>query len=668
VFLSKSDASSPGVFFTLESLASDVWLARGVTLQTELSPTSQALRISVQRFMHKSLSGELHGIDLVCQEIYRQEAVYKCPKGVLTIQKSPYGPQTLTIQGEFLDLEHFFLSVDGLKVADGHTAVELRMISGQWQLLFEAKQWALEVLRSQLPVEDFAQTWSLSGVSSFKANLTGNKDHIDHIKLKAGFEQLDFSDQEGWHVAEDGWFGLDIEATKDKDTWSGALDMQLKRGQLYSDPFYLEFSETPLSLILQGQWRPLKEYLQLNQVKLHLPQVLQMQGDGVIDFSKKQIRDANVDLMTDQLNNFYQTALQPLLIGTQMDEMDTSGRIEAGLTIRKGQLTDFQASLDQVFLKDQRGKFAWHDINGTLAWSAHKMVEPSKIQIAEGKLYQIEHGPFTVELQAAQDGLKLLRSVDIPVLGGYIDIDCFEAQGISNGMITWRTCAEVRNLALSMLARALGWPDMEGVVNGSLPAMTYQAKTLKLDGVVQLDVFGGRVMIDQLMVKQPMGRVPELFAAADFHHLDLSRITQTFSFGHIEGGLEGWVRNLHLMNWEPVAFQAQLQTPERDHLPHRISQRAVNHLTSLGNGVGGGLSNTFLGFFKEFRYNRMELSVKLEGTEAQLDGIDHPNGGYYLVKGAGLPRIDVIARNRRVAWQTLLARLKNIRVEGMEVR
>jgi hypothetical protein len=150
--------------------------------------------------------------------------------------------------------------------------------------------------------------------------------------------------------------------------------------------------------------------------------------------------------------------------------------------------------------------------------------------------------------------------------------------------------------------------------------------------------------------------------------LDLEQITRTFSFGHIEGGLEGQINGLHLLSWEPVAFQAQFNSPKNDQLPHRISQRAVDNLTSIGNGMGGSLQNTFLGIFKEFRYNRIQLQAALNGDIAELGGIDHPDGGYYLVKGAGLPRIDVIARNRRVAWKTLVERLKNIRVEGMKVR
>ena len=34
-----------------------------------------------------------------------------------------------------------------------------------------------------------------------------------------------------------------------------------------------------------------------------------------------------------------------------------------------------------------------------------------------------------------------------------------------------------------------------------------------------------------------------------------------------------------------------------------------------------------------------------------------PNGGYYLVKGKGVPRIDVIGNSRRVDWPRLVQQL-----------
>jgi hypothetical protein len=38
------------------------------------------------------------------------------------------------------------------------------------------------------------------------------------------------------------------------------------------------------------------------------------------------------------------------------------------------------------------------------------------------------------------------------------------------------------------------------------------------------------------------------------------------------------------------------------------------------------------------------------------------------VRGSGLPRIDVIGRNRRVAWRDLVERLKEIQVEQAKIK
>ena len=64
----------------------------------------------------------------------------------------------------------------------------------------------------------------------------------------------------------------------------------------------------------------------------------------------------------------------------------------------------------------------------------------------------------------------------------------------------------------------------------------------------------------------------------------------------------------------------------------------------------------------------MDLKVLLQGEVAQLDGLARTDGGYYLVKGAGLPRIDVIGRNRSVAWKDLVERLRRIQVEQAQIQ
>ena len=58
----------------------------------------------------------------------------------------------------------------------------------------------------------------------------------------------------------------------------------------------------------------------------------------------------------------------------------------------------------------------------------------------------------------------------------------------------------------------------------------------------------------------------------------------------------------------------------------------------------------------------------LRGDAAEMGGIARSDGGYYLVKGAGLPRIDVIGRNRRIAWKDLVERLRRIQVEQARIQ
>jgi hypothetical protein len=138
-------------------------------------------------------------------------------------------------------------------------------------------------------------------------------------------------------------------------------------------------------------------------------------------------------------------------------------------------------------------------------------------------------------------------------------------------------------------------------------------------------------------------------------------VTRTFEFGTITGRLSGYVSDLETFGWMPEAFDAALFTPPGDESRHRISQRAVTNLSSIGGGSGGGvaaaLQGGFLRFFDDFRYDRLGLSCRLANDVCVMGGVLPAPGGYYIVKGSGLPRIDVIGSQTRVAWTTLVRQL-----------
>ena len=129
----------------------------------------------------------------------------------------------------------------------------------------------------------------------------------------------------------------------------------------------------------------------------------------------------------------------------------------------------------------------------------------------------------------------------------------------------------------------------------------------------------------------------------------------------ITGRLSGYMTDLETFAWTPESFDASFFTSPGDRSKHRISQRAVTNLSSIGGGSGGGviaaLQGGFLKFFESFGYDRLGLNCRLDNDICAMSGIERAKGGYFIVKGQGLPRIDVIGSQSRVAWTTLVRQL-----------
>ncbi|MET0091283.1 MAG: hypothetical protein ABW068_14920 [Candidatus Thiodiazotropha sp.] len=658
--------AQPELSLSLQSLSSESWTAEGVEVALATTPSGLSARLTMKRFIHPAFQGDLLGVFLDCPELIEDTQGYRCSGGHLTVRESAFGPQALNINGTYSNSGAYALKARALKLFGGSVTLDMQGFGNDWSLNMQAQQLGLGALSSVYPGLIPGDA-SLSGHARINLRVRGDAQGVAALQGDGRFEGLNFSDGPGLHVAESGAARWTLDAQRRDKAWKGRVELQLESGMFYSDPFYLEVAQVPVKLHLQGQWTPATQHVRLDDAGLKYAPLIQAQALGSIDLKQQRIDEAQVRLSSAGLQAFYKTLLQPLLIGSPLDELELSGGLEADLRIEANQLSRLDARLTGVSMNDRKGLFSARDLKGRLTWPHAKEASPSKLQLAGGALYGIALGPMQVRFTMDESSFRMLEPLTIPLLQGRLSIDRFEARDPFGESPAWQTGAKLTELSLADLSQAFGWPTMSGSLNGSLPAMSYQDHTLTLDGALEVEVFGGHVRVDDLVIRNPLGRVPELFADAEFQHLDLAPITQTFSFGHMEGGLEGWVRDLHLMSWEPVAFQALLQTPEDDPLAHRISQRAIDDLTALGNGVGSGLSKTFMGIFKEFRYNRMMLRVSLSGDQAELDGIPHADGGYYLVEGAGLPRIDVIARNRNVAWKTLLARLQNIRVEGVQV-
>ena len=232
----------------------------------------------------------------------------------------------------------------------------------------------------------------------------------------------------------------------------------------------------------------------------------------------------------------------------------------------------------------------------------------------------------------------------------------------SSAINTGPSPANPLRLALLLIVAA---PDLGSAallaVAGALLAQGGWPRGDALGGILLVQAFDGDITLRNLRISDPLGLVPRLWADARIEHLDLKTLTRAFSFGRIEGRLQGRVDGLYMEAWQLVAFDAHFETPPDDDSRHRISQRAVENISDLGGaGISGALSRSFLRGFKEFGYKRLGISCRLHQGICEMGGVAPAGDGYYLVEGAGIPRIDIVGFNRRTDWQRLLSQLRQM--------
>jgi hypothetical protein len=247
----------------------------------------------------------------------------------------------------------------------------------------------------------------------------------------------------------------------------------------------------------------------------------------------------------------------------------------------------------------------------------------------------------------------------LPILDGALNLSDVSAAMIADNWY-WHLRLDLTPISMSDFSTALGWPKMQGKISGQVPQVTYAGKQLSMDGAMTFNVFNGTIGMDNLKIDDPLGVVPRLYADLLMRNLDLGALTRTFSFGDIEGKLDGDVRNMVLENWKPVYLDASIQTSNGKHLK-KISQRAVENITALGGeGTAAALQRTFLRFFKEFNYDKIGLSCKLRQDVCEMGGVESTPTGYVIVKGKGIPSVNVNGFTQRVSLEDLLSRIKRI--------
>ncbi|HWQ94719.1 MAG TPA: hypothetical protein VN418_04375 [Gammaproteobacteria bacterium] len=643
--------------FYAASIRGSGWELRDIHLDVDLpggGADRLALSISQLQFP-KPLHG-LHGLKLECPLVMAEDRPIGCQNGLLSLNS----PMLDRKQGK-ADLGYdrrsgeIHFALQGFGLAKGNAGLSGSFTPRQdWRVQFQGE--SLDIARLPQSLGDFFEwpkDYTVKGGLSLTAQLAGHGLQLGKIETTGKLSALHFTETSGQQAAQN--LSSDFMLTlKPGERWQFQVRLAPHQGQLYVAPMFVEFSGEEVKLDADGEWS--KERITLSRLMLDHPSVVQAEAQVALSRNPLGIQAATLKLNTPKAGQFYQRYLQAMLSGTAFEALQGDGALAATLQYSDRGLEFIKTDLKNFNIKDQQGRYELHSLNGSLAWTRGNTPMLSDFQWQGGSVYKLTLGAAKVQAESVNGGFNLPGGVQIPLLDGVLKMDSakLENMGLPNQRI--ELTGALTPVSMSAFSNAMEWPNMNGKLSGIIPALSYSQGKLEIGGALLMKVFDGDVVVRNLSLADPLGTTPVLTADVDMDNLDLDTLTQTFSFGRIQGRLNGTVHDLRMENWNPVAFDARFATPEGDTSRHRISQKAVDSLSSLG-GAGGVLSRSFLRFFEEFSYNRLGLTCRLQHGVCTMDGVEQANKGYYIVKGGGIPRIDVIGYAKEVDWDVFLERL-----------
>lgn len=430
------------------------------------------------------------------------------------------------------------------------------------------------------------------------------------------------------------------------------LDASLRGGEVLLGPIYARLPNHAVQLGLHANVQ--HGAFEFSRLRLNDADALQFEGALAFD-ARMELKTLRLDRFHASFPAAYQRYGQAWLATMGLRDLTTAGQLSGSIDLRADGPHSFAFNTDGLDLAPADGAFAIAGLHGGLDWAAQGERPASTLGWRSVLFHRLPGGAAQSSWQSRDGALTLQQPLQVPLLNGQLRV----------GTLAWRpAAAKGQRLATSLaltgvdmaaFSRAMGWPAFPGTLAGAIPSLRWVDDRFELQGGLSASLFGGFVDLTQLSLQQPFGNSPVLSADIRLQQLDLAAITSVFDFGGITGRLDGSIDDLRLVNWSPVAFKASLLAGGGG----RISQRAVNNLTSVGGGgVAAGLQGAVLKLFKTFGYKRIGLNCALQGAVCHMSGLESGNEGYTIVEGSGLPRLQVIGHQTEVDWPTLVRRLR----------
>ena len=364
-----------------------------------------------------------------------------------------------------------------------------------------------------------------------------------------------------------------------------------------------------------------------------------------------------------------------------LDQLALAGRVTFKTELRGG--VDDLAAEGELALKTgeirvkswnwQIGPFALN-LPFQVRWSEAKHISGGQPRIGTLVLDRARFGghslgPIKTTLSLTNNVLRFHEPLRFALFGGEVSIGNLSWPDVVNDPKQLSFSLESKRLELQQLTQALNWPRFGGTLTGSIPEVQSIGNTLKTNGEIQAELFGGRVRMNKLELENPFSSLASIKLNAALAGIQLEQLSKTFAFGRISGILEGTIDDLVITAGQPAEFRADLHSVDRG-TEQRISVEALDKITVLSSGQNAGaLYGGLAGFFDSFRYSKLGFKAILRNDRLILRGVETRGEEEYLVVGSFLPpTVNIVSHTQEIAFSELMRRLERVKSDKPEIK
>lgn len=654
---------------SIDRLQGEGWQAQQIQVQVELQSQPVRARIRIGRATLQGVAQPLRDLSIDCDAVQLEAEQFSCTQARITGVFPYLGRQQFTGSARYAR-SNGAIAIDfqDLVLASGRAQLQAQLHDAIWQAQLDVQ--AVELGPLLKLAQQFTAVPVIDGSGKLDAQLhvSGTASQPQHVAWQINAQQLTVNNQAGTLASDRLTLAGTGKADAVNEGWQLDAQLQASSGQGYVEPVFVDFGKQALQLSLQGRWHD-HDQLQLQQLDIAQHGVVRASARGTLRIdAQNPVPQLTLQLAELAFPGSFSTYLQPFLLDTAFKNLNTGGTVQGELQIENSAATRIDLQLQQLHADDGSANLRLDGIDGDIHWrSALSENEPpprSTLSWQSGSVLGLELGPARLPLELWDTNVRIAEPTRLPVFDGALTIDAFRVRKAGTPQMAFMLDAGIEPINVARLAKAFGWPEFGGELSGNITRLRLEEGVLTLGATLAARIFDGEASISNMRMEGALTAWPRFSASIALKQLDLEQVTQAFSFGRITGRLSGEINGLELFNWNPVAFDARLYTPEHDRSRHRISQRAVQNIGSIGGsggGVAAALQSGFLKFFEDFNYDRLGLSCRLVNEVCLMNGIAPAEGdSYYLVKGRGLPRIDVIGTGTRVDWPRFVAQLKAV--------